>query len=213
MKALSKKDQAIKWGITHKPTVERFMKKQVKLANGCIEFKSFAWDARDRYRGFNIQPKGNEGTITALVKAHRFAFALHYGFNKLPSGTNIGPNSKVINHVCNNTRCVNPNHLNIMTLSENATYNSATTRKMCAHCCKSKPFSDFYKRSSKADKHDYYCKECRNIFTTRNKVKNTGSCSKANCPSPHYARKMCRNHYAQYMYAIGADSRKVGGKI
>jgi len=212
MKILSKKDQAIKWGITHKPTVERFRKKQVKLANGCIEFRSFAWDSRDRYRGFNIQPKGDEGTITALVKAHRFAFALHYGFNKLPVGTNLGPKSGVINHVCNNTRCVNPEHLNVLTLTENALYNNTTTRKNCSHCGQSKPFADFYKRSIKEDRHDYYCKKCRNAYTMRNKAANPKSCSISNCPSPHYARKMCRNHYSQYMYAIGADGRKVGRK-
>lgn len=212
MKILSKKDQAIKWGITHKPTVERFKKKLVKGPNGCIEFNSFPWDSRDRYRGFNIQPSKGKGKVTALVKAHRFAFALHYGFRMLPVGYIGGPNSKVVNHICNNTKCVNPEHLNVITVAENSTYHVSTTKKTCSHCYESKPLADFYRRSSKEDRHDYYCKKCRNYFTHRNRVANTGSCVISHCPAPHYARKMCRNHYSQCMYSIGADSRKKVGR-
>lgn len=213
MKSLSKKDKAIKWGIRHKPTVERFNKKQVKKSNGCIEFDSFNWDSKHKYRGFNIQPKNGKGNVRALVKAHRFAYALHYGFSALPVGNLKGPDSKVLNHICNNPACVNPKHLNVLTVMENATYNIVTTKKRCAHCNTLKLYADFYKRSSKIDKYDYYCKTCRNSFSNRNRYKYTGNCSITECQSPHYARKMCRNHYSQYMYARNADSRKVGRKI
>ena len=123
----SKKDKAIRWGISKPQVVNRFNSKLKPQANGCIEYDGFAWDSRDRYRGFNIYPtKECRGKHFALVKAHRFAFALHYGYNALPRSTKNAPKTKVINHICFNTRCVNPLHLNILTNSENSKYQKDT---------------------------------------------------------------------------------------
>ena len=122
-KQLSLKDQAIQFGINDKETVKRFKSKLLPKENGCIEFDGPKWDKRDMYRMFNIyktHKAHGESKTLAPVKAHRFAYALHHGFNKLPKGQKISKsNAKIINHICGNKRCVNVNHLNILTHSEN----------------------------------------------------------------------------------------------
>jgi hypothetical protein len=45
-----------------------------------------------------------------IVSAHRFSYELYR--KKIPKG-------KVIDHVCNNSRCVNPDHLQAITQKEN----------------------------------------------------------------------------------------------
>lgn len=128
MSRLSDKDKAIKDGVTKKSVVDRFNSKLEPKDNGCIEFNGFAWDSRDRYRGFHIFPtKKHPKLMKAMVKAHRFAFALHYGFDALPKAPEPGkfkPKTKVINHICSNPRCVNPEHLNVLTVAENTVYRS-----------------------------------------------------------------------------------------
>jgi len=120
---LSNKDIAIQFGIKNDKTVQRFISKLINKPNGCIEYMGAPWDSRDRYRAFGITIKENfqkTKGIYAKVKAHRFAYALHYGFDSLPkAGDSFTGKSNVVNHICNNPRCVNPEHLNVMTSSEN----------------------------------------------------------------------------------------------
>ena len=120
-KSITKKDMAIKHGIQQQDVIARFNSKLVPKKNGCIELDSFAYDPRNRYRGFTIMyPNQNRESVQATVKAHRFAYALHYGFDALPKvGDAFTGKTKVINHICNNPKCVNPKHLNVMTSSEN----------------------------------------------------------------------------------------------
>jgi NADH:ubiquinone oxidoreductase subunit len=114
---LSNKDKAIQYGITDNTVIDRFKTKLDNKTTGCIEFTGARWDSRDRYRTFRItSSKGNSQS----VKAHRFAYALHYGFDALPkAGDPFTGQSKVINHICNNPKCVNPKHLNVLTSLEN----------------------------------------------------------------------------------------------
>jgi len=119
---LSYKDKLIQWGITDKIIVKKFKSKLVNKENGCIEFNGPFWDSRKLYRGFNIyKPIEVDGKSSeALVKAHRFAFALHYGFDALPkAGDPFTAKTKIVNHMCHNKSCVNPKHLNVITSSEN----------------------------------------------------------------------------------------------
>jgi len=117
MMTMSNKDKAIKYGITDNKVIDRFKAKLENKSNGCVEFIGARWDSRDRYRTFRITSGVNDSDS---VKAHRFAYALHYGFDALPKVEDaFTGKTKVINHICNNPKCVNPKHLNVMTSSEN----------------------------------------------------------------------------------------------
>lgn len=119
---LSQKDKAIQWGIKDEFTVKRFKSKLLYKENGCIEFDGPFWDKRKMYRGFTVCKtlKEHGKSQHLLVKAHRFAFALYYGFDALPkAGDPFTAKTKVVNHICHNKSCVNPKHLNILTSSEN----------------------------------------------------------------------------------------------
>jgi hypothetical protein len=116
--SMSDKDKAIQYGITDNKVIDRFKSKLENKSNGCVEFIGARWDSRDRYRTFRITSRVNHSE--ASVKAHRFAYALHYGFDALPKvGDAFTGKTKVINHICNNPKCVNPKHLNVMTSLEN----------------------------------------------------------------------------------------------
>jgi hypothetical protein len=121
---LSLKDQAIKFGISDETTVKRFKSKLMPQENGCIEFDGAKWDKRDLYRMFHIyktEKFHGEYKSLAPVKAHRFAYALHHGFDKLPRGQKVSrSDANIINHICGNKRCVNIKHLNILTHGENS---------------------------------------------------------------------------------------------
>jgi hypothetical protein len=113
---LTNKDEAIRYGIQNENVVNRFKTKQLNTSTGCILFNSCKWDKRDKYRAFGITRNGR----TINVKAHRFAYALAYGFEALPAGYTKGTQeSLTINHKCRNVRCVNPEHLEVITNYEN----------------------------------------------------------------------------------------------
>lgn len=84
--------------------------------------------------------------------------------------------------------------------------------KVCSHCLCTKSRSDFYKRSSRTDGYDYYCKQCRNKFSMRNVVENPMVCSVKDCTKPHYALSMCRNCYSRHTYRLKTRKQKAGRK-
>lgn len=119
---LSMKDKAIQYGINDNKIIDRFKSKLILQETGCVEYQGAMWDYRDKYRPFEITIKidGQKRGTSVKVKAHRFAYALHYGFDALPkAGDPFTGKSKVINHICNNAKCVNPSHLNVLTSVEN----------------------------------------------------------------------------------------------
>lgn len=116
IKMLTMKDEAIRYGIQNNKVVERFKTKQLNTSTGCILFNSAKWDKRDKYRAFGITRNGK----TINVKAHRFAYALAYGFEALPAGYTKGTqDSLTINHICRNVKCVNVDHMEVITNYEN----------------------------------------------------------------------------------------------
>ena len=123
---MSNKDKAIQYGITDNTVIDRFKSKLVSKPNGCIEYTGAMWDFRDRYRSLSITKKASpedKRGIATKVKVHRFAYALHYGFDALPKvGDKFNSDTKVINHICNNPKCVNPKHLNVVTQRDNLSY-------------------------------------------------------------------------------------------
>jgi hypothetical protein len=82
-----------------------FWQRVERLQNGCWLWKgghSIENNQRRPYGRFKIKGK--------YVFAHRFSFQMKYGEI---------PKDKVLDHICNNTMCVNPDHLQIVTIKEN----------------------------------------------------------------------------------------------
>ncbi len=129
---LSNKDTAIKENIEKPHTIETFFKNvYIRKENDAIVADSLeefmnkitdpchVWTGQIDHRGY-----GDFGVNSislgkkVSVKAHRFAYALHYGFDALPEGVTSSPKF-VINHLCHNRACVNIKHLEVITHAEN----------------------------------------------------------------------------------------------
>jgi len=102
---MSQKDKQIKKFIDNKKTIKRFKTHTQMMDNGCIEWT--AYTTPKGYGDFSL----HDGEFKLAVRAHRFAYALYYGIDQLPNGTDKTQNRKVIHHKCENKSCVNPRHL------------------------------------------------------------------------------------------------------
>lgn len=106
------------------PVIDRFMEKVRESDDGCWE-----WTAYSGKRGYGRFYYKGKGAL-----AHRWSYQFHRG--EIPAGL-------VLDHLCRNTVCVNPWHLEPVTPRENALrgipnpHNSHKT-----HCPKGHPYSD-----------------------------------------------------------------------
>lgn len=83
-------------------------------------------------------------------KAHRLAYALLTG-KRIPNG-------KVIDHMCKNTSCINPDHLRVVTNVENVMCGDsfAVKNKSKTHCINGHPFTSTCNRGWRK------CRICKN---------------------------------------------------
>jgi len=133
---LSKADIAIKENILKAHTVETFRKhvyirnnNDAIVADSLEEFMNKITDPchiwqgpklRNSYGMFTVYSRQENTKFARRVKAHRFAYALAYGFDALPKGIKGGDgNQLVLNHLCHNKACVNAKHLEVITSNEN----------------------------------------------------------------------------------------------
>ena len=83
-----------------RPPIERFTEKTTPAENGCIEWT--AYRGHNGYGRFYLDGRG--------ALAHRWSYEFHVG--PIPEGL-------VIDHLCRNPGCVNPEHLEPVTPQEN----------------------------------------------------------------------------------------------
>jgi hypothetical protein len=84
-----------------KPSVEgRFLAK-FTVSDGCWE-----WTGAQRFAGYGTLKVNGKSML-----AHRYAWYWYYG--------EMVPNDMVVDHLCRNTLCVNPTHLEVVTHAEN----------------------------------------------------------------------------------------------
>lgn len=103
---MSAKDKLIKEQVNDELVIKRFKSFLDPKENGCIEWTGYLTEKG--YGLFGLYP-------SIAVKAHRVAYAMHYGADKLPHGTDKTQKRMVIHHLCNNKSCVNPEHLESVT--------------------------------------------------------------------------------------------------
>jgi hypothetical protein len=124
---------------------ESFMSKVKHIPNGCI-----VWIAARDSNGYGQfgMPRHLGG---AFVRAHRLAYEVCHG--QIPAGM-------VIDHLCNNKRCVNPDHLEAVTQKENCSRAAGIRARARTYCRQGHRYTDentyFYPSGRR-------CKTCLNV--------------------------------------------------
>lgn len=135
-------------------SIEKFAKRFKILENGCWQ-----WTAGTNFRGYGrfYAPPKNEA-------AHRYAYEIVKG--KIPEGLTI-------DHLCRNTGCVNPAHLEAVTGKENnlRSNNIPALNARKTHCIRGHPFTVENTYHPYGQPSRRQCKECVRI-TSRNWQRN-----------------------------------------
>jgi len=100
------KDILIRKYVNDEVVLNRFKSYLEEQPDECIVWTGYK--TSKGYGIFNIWPHGT-------VRAHRFAYAIYYGVDKLPAGTDKTQKRKVVHHKCENKACSNPLHLEAVT--------------------------------------------------------------------------------------------------
>ena len=123
--------------------IARFRAKYQEAADQC-----WVWTAGLSGNGYGAFRVGNK-----IIAAHRIAYMLSRG----PI-----PNDLVVDHICHNRQCVNPNHLQLLTNGENA--RRQTTSATCANGhprIKANRYYSVYLTKTGEIRMDVACKQCK----------------------------------------------------
>jgi hypothetical protein len=164
-----------------KPTREERFWAKVKKTKDC-----WIWcGPRDRqgYGRFRDSPTTNAG-------AHRYAYELLVG--RIPDGLTI-------DHLCRNTSCVRPDHLEPVTGIEN--YRRSKLAR--THCKRGHPFDE--QNTYLAKNGARQCRRCEAAKQRRYRTERRGrlgqTCKEKDCDDPVSARGLCGRHYQRWRRA------------
>lgn len=104
----------------------------------------WAWLGRVNHGGYGQMIVGRAAKL-----AHRVAYEMFIG--PIPDGM-------VLDHLCRVRSCVNPLHLDPVTLVENVKRGAHATKKKCIHG------HEYTEKNTKRTKTGRACKVCRNIY-------------------------------------------------
>lgn len=139
------------------PTVDRFAAKVALNGDGCL-----IWTAAQNGAGYGKFFLRKERGRSVLILAHRWSYEHHCG--PIPDGLTL-------DHLCRVPLCVNPEHLEAVTLGENnrrrppELRSNGGTRKQ-SHCHRGHPLidSNLYVQPKTGKR---FCKTCRSIRVAR----------------------------------------------
>jgi hypothetical protein len=155
---------------------------QIDPQTGC-----WNWTGTLRPDGYGVIVRGDKSG--RLVRAHRLAYQTLVG--PIPKGL-------VIDHLCRNKACVNPDHLEAVTQRVNTLRGSSPVarRSEQTHCVNGHELAgdNIYIHPQRGTRN---CRTCL-IETARARragKRGTGPCSETDCDRPASSRGMCPKHY------------------
>lgn len=112
-----------------RPALDRFAEKIALTDSGCIE-----WIGGDNGAGYGSFFLDWAGGRNLKALAHRWSYEYHVG--PIPDGLHL-------DHLCRNTMCVNPEHLEAVTQQENTLrgFSVAAEHAQKTHCINGHPLS------------------------------------------------------------------------
>ena len=133
-----------------KKTIVRFWIK-VQKVNSCWEWTDFTHS--DGYGKFRLNGK--------FVMAHRFSY--EFLKEKIPEGLTL-------DHLCRNRKCVNPNHLETVTIKENLMrgFGACAVNARKTHCIHGHEFTP---KNTYFDKIGRHCRMCIKDKTRRYRLR------------------------------------------
>lgn len=159
--------------------IERFIEKTEALDNGCIEWTAYVGE--NGYGRFYVDGRG--------ALAHRWSYQFHVG--PIPDGL-------VIDHLCRNTRCVNPDHLEPVTNAENVLRGmgplaAAARGQAVTHCPDGHPYDE---ANTYVGGHGRTCLTCKRVQAResyeRNREATIARAREWRLANPERAREVAR---------------------